>query len=319
MDVALAADAGGVAKFHGDALDGLDDVLLGGAEGGRLGEFAQSECGEHGAGPGAEVFGGEVLAGDFFEIGVDVGGGDAAAAAVCVKVLEEFLAGDVAAFFNSVGEFAVVEGDVVELAAFAFEAETDAAALYLDVFVAHGGEAEGVIGAGVFVVADADEGGFEKLDDGGEHLAAVEIGELEILGDAGADFGKGAAELEDAFVLGLVAGLAPERMVAVLFAAACVDAGGLQMPVGVFGNPDVGPGGWEDEGTDALEDGFVGELFAGGVEVDEIAAALDAAEAGFVTGDIAELDGRVRVFPGFGNWNGAHAPGLFPAGSCGRG
>jgi len=73
VDVALAADGGGVAEAVGHGLDGLDDVLFGLGFGFEGLELAQEHGGEDGAGPGAEVLGGEVLAGDLLEILIDVG------------------------------------------------------------------------------------------------------------------------------------------------------------------------------------------------------------------------------------------------------
>ena len=94
---------------------------------------------------------------------------------------------------------------------------------------------------GVGLVADADEGGFEEADDGGEDFFAREAGEGEVLVDALADGGEGGAEVEHVFVLGLVADFAPARVVAGLLAAAGVAAGGLQVAVGDGADPDARP------------------------------------------------------------------------------
>ena len=48
--------------------------------------------------------------------------------------------------------------------------------------VAHGGEAVGFVFAGVFLVADADEGGLERRDDGGEDFFAGQAGVREVAG-----------------------------------------------------------------------------------------------------------------------------------------
>ena len=115
--------------------------------------------------------------------------------AVVVEVLEELVAGDVAAGFDDAGEAAVGEVDGVLDAGFAFEVEGEAGAVDVDVAAAEGGEAEGVVFAGVGFVADADEGGFEEADDGGENFFAGKAGEGEVLVDALADGGEGGAEV----------------------------------------------------------------------------------------------------------------------------
>jgi hypothetical protein len=70
VDVALAADGGCVAEAGGYGADGFDDVLFGLGGGGEGFEVAEEVAGENGAGPGAEVFGGEVLAGDGLDKGI---------------------------------------------------------------------------------------------------------------------------------------------------------------------------------------------------------------------------------------------------------
>ena len=56
---------------------------------------AQLAGAEHRAGPGAEILGGEVFAGNFVQVGVDVGRVDRLTFAIVVKVLEEFVTRDV--------------------------------------------------------------------------------------------------------------------------------------------------------------------------------------------------------------------------------
>ena len=176
MHVAFAADRGSVAEAGGDGRDGLNDVPFGFGDGVEGAEFAEHIAGEDGACPGAEVLGGEVLAGDLVEVGVDVRGVDGVVVAVVVEILEELVAGDVDAALDDVGEAAVVEIDGVVDAAFALEAEGDVRAVDFDVLVAHGGEAVGVVLAGVLFVADTDERGFHEADEGGEDLFARQAG-----------------------------------------------------------------------------------------------------------------------------------------------
>jgi hypothetical protein len=141
VDVAFAADGGGVAEALGDRLDGLDDVFLELGLGVAGLEVAEGHGGEDGAGPGAEVFGGEVGVGrgEGVEVGVDVGGVDGAGVVVVVEVLEELVAGGVAAGFDDAGEAAVGEVDGVLDAGLAFELEGEAGAVDVDVAAAKGG------------------------------------------------------------------------------------------------------------------------------------------------------------------------------------
>ena len=71
--------------------------------------------------------------------------------------------------------------------------------------------------------------------------------------------GRASREEAHALVLGLVADLAPARMVAALLAAAGVAAGGLQVAVGDGADPDDGPCRRNDEGRDACEGIFVAD------------------------------------------------------------
>ena len=70
--------------------------------------------------------------------------------------------------------------------------------------------------------------------------------------------------------LGFIAGGAPLGMVAVLFSAAGVFAGGLNVSLAGGADPDVGPGGRDGEGADAAEGGGVADRLAGGGEVAEV-------------------------------------------------
>ena len=65
--------------------------------------------GQHGAGPGAEILGRDVAAGDLAQVGVHVGGGHVLALAVLVEVLEQLLAGQVLAGLHDPGDAAVLD------------------------------------------------------------------------------------------------------------------------------------------------------------------------------------------------------------------
>jgi len=189
--------------------------------------------------------------------------------AVVVEVLEELVAGEVEAALDDVGEATVLDVDGVVDAGFSLEVEGDGAAVDVDVAVVQGGEAVGVVFAGIFFVADADAGGLHEADDGAEDLFAGEAGEGEVVVDLFADDGEGVAEEDHALVLGFVADLAPAGMVAALLASTLVAAGDLEVAVGDGADPDLAPGGRDDEGLDAAEGGGVADVGAVGVEVAE--------------------------------------------------
>src|SRR5687767_12336997 len=100
MDVALAADGSGVAELLRDRFDRRDDVLL--ALRLRIDRLhrPQRGRGQDGPGPGAEVLGREVAAGDLAEVIVHVAGADVARLAVVAYVREQLFAGQVLAAFD---------------------------------------------------------------------------------------------------------------------------------------------------------------------------------------------------------------------------
>src|SRR5690606_25241807 len=136
-----------------------------------------------------------------------------------------------------------------------------------------------VVGAGVLLVSDADEGFLEQGGDGGEDLFAREALELQMAANGYAEGGQGAGEDEHGVELGFLADLAIAGVVAVLLAAALVAAGGLEVAVGVGADPDIGPGGRDGQGLDAGEGGLVAEGFAAGAHVGEAPAGPLAGDA----------------------------------------
>ena len=139
--------------------------------------------------------------------------------------------------------------------------------------------------ARVLFVADADQGDFHEGDDGGEDFFARQAGLLEVLVDAFANGREGFGEESHALVLSLVADFAPARVITALLAAAGVASGGLEVSVGDGADPDVGPGGWDDEGLDAGEGVTVADGLVVGVGVTEGLAVAGAVDAGFDGGD----------------------------------
>lgn len=113
VNVAFAADRGSIAEATGDCLDGLHHISFRFGFGREGFEFSQKLGGEDSAGPGTEVFGGEVLisklwADDLLEVIVDVGRVYAVASTIGVEILEEFVAGNVCTSLDDFGEAAIL-------------------------------------------------------------------------------------------------------------------------------------------------------------------------------------------------------------------
>ena len=79
-----------------------------------------------------------------------------------------------------------------------------------------------------------------------------------------------------------------------MLAASSGEAGGLEVAVGEGANPDVVPGGRDDEGLDAGEGFFVADGVVAGVGVAEGGAGAVAGDAGAgvvdVAGDMGNFD-----------------------------
>src|SRR5690606_29221131 len=206
------------------------------------------------------------------------------------------VAGDLLALLDDAGEAAVSDADAVHLTALALELEAHVTAVHLDVPVAHGGQAYGPVVTGVLVVADAHQAGLQELDHGREHLLAGQAAKGEVLLDALADRRQGLAEGQGVLVLLAVAHLTPARVVAVLLAALRVASGGLEVAVGQGADPDVRPRRRDGQPADAGDGLLVADGPAGGVDITEAAAGLDAPESGRVIHEVDELRGvRQRV------------------------
>ena len=180
---------------------------------------------------------------------------------------------------------------VVVDAALAGEVEGNRASLHLHVAVVHGGQAVGAVFARVLLVANADEGRFKQADDGRENLFARQAGQRKVVLDALADDGKRLAELDHALVLGLVADLAPPRVVPALLASTLVASGSLQVAVGVGADPDLAPGRRDDERADASKKLNVVDLLAIGREVAEAAPDALPCDAGLGSGHVTKTGG----------------------------
>jgi hypothetical protein len=179
--------------------------------------------------------------------------------------------------------------------ALAAELEAQRRSVDLRVLVAHRRQTERMIVAGVLLVADPDQRLLEQLHDRREHLLPRQPRLLQIGARAAANAWKHPRERHEAFVLGFVARFAPARMVAVLFASARVAARRLNVAVGVGTDPHVRPRRRDDDRSDSLELGAVGNRAAVGSDVPKPVTAPEPADAGCtVVVDVAKVDVEFR-------------------------
>jgi len=253
MDVALAAHGHGVAETLRDGLNRTGDVAL------RLGlrlerrERLQRRGGQQRARPRPKILRGEFRSGDVLEILVDVGRVDHLPFAAFVDVLEQLVAGQIAACLDDLCEPPVLEIDGVPDAALAAELESHLRSVDLRVLVAHRRQPEGMIVAGVLLVADADQRLLQQLHDSREHFLPRQPLLLQIGAGVAANARKHPRERDEAFVLGFVTLFAPARVIAVLFASARVAPRRLNVAVGVGTDPHIRPGGWDRERSYPLQ------------------------------------------------------------------
>lgn len=177
VDVAFAADRFRVAKLFRDRRDGDHGVLFGLALRCACAAFAECHGRQDGAGPGAEILGGETVAGQRMQIFVDIVRGDGVAGAVVIHKLEQFLARQMLAGADDFGQTAVVQIDGVLDPALAAEFEMNFVAVHSNMTVAQRGQAEGLVFPGILGIADADVRGLQELHDDGEDFFAGQAGE----------------------------------------------------------------------------------------------------------------------------------------------
>src|SRR4051812_19710378 len=216
MNVGLAADRLRISETRRHAGDRRHHVALGFGLRLEAREPGQRLRGEHRAGPRAEVLGGEVVAADLAQIPVHVVGADRLALAVVVDVLEQFVAGEIAAGLDDLREARVVELDGVRDAALAAEFEAHLAAADLGVPIAHRRQSDRAVGAGVLFVADANQRLLEELHRGGEDLLARQPLLPHVSRSAPADLAERLGERRQAAVLHVVTHLAELGVIPVL-------------------------------------------------------------------------------------------------------
>src|SRR5438132_5061173 len=253
MDVALLRDRGRVAELVGDPGNGTDQLFLGRTRIHRTGRLTQESRGEDGAGPGAEILGREILAGDLLQVLVDVSRVDGLDLAVAVDALEELLSRDFEEPLDDSRHPAVVQFDRVLLPTLTPEGEADLGADDVDVPVAQRRQPVGAVLLSVLVIPDADSGVFQQADDGREHLLPWQAGPFEVAVGLFADLRQRLGEGEHAVVLDRVTDLAPTKVVAILLSPARVASCRLEMAARVGTDPDVRPGGRDGQTPDPAD------------------------------------------------------------------
>ena len=215
-------------------------------------ELAQQLRGEHGAGPRAEVFRRQILAGDLFQVGVDVLRPDRLPLAVLVDVLKQIVAGKIAALLHDAREAAIVQIDLVLDAALAAERERNAWPLHVDVPIAQRRQA----------VATGSTARTRRCRPGSAFSRAAArrwrapsraaARPAQVIGRRAADLGSACAKPIRRSYLVSSRICAPLRVIAILLATARIAAGGLQVAARVQADPDVRPRRRNHQRLDAL-------------------------------------------------------------------
>jgi hypothetical protein len=279
MDVALAADGFGVSEALGHRFDRTHDIALRLRRRRARRQRRELVGGEHGPGPGAEVFRGEILAAGVAHVGVHVRRVDHLPLAAGVDVLEQLVSRNVAAGFDDAREARVVEIDRVPDSALPAELEADGSARDFRVLIAHGRQTERFIVLRVLLVADTDERLLEQLHDGGEHLFSRKPAPAQILFGPRANAAERACERDQTSIFHVVANLAPARMIAILLASARVAADYLNVSERVGADPHLRPRRRDHERLDSMEHCRIGHRSAVGADVSEASRPAGAANA----------------------------------------
>ena len=310
MHIGLLADRGRVAEL---ARHGREDVLRGVAAAVRgdparlAGQPRQFER-LHRAVPGAEVLRGEALAAQALlaldrlaEVVVDVGRRDAVRFAVLAHVLEQRLPRQLLAAAHDLRHARVLERGLVHHAALAAKAQPQRLALHRRMPVAQRGQAVGTVAARVLLVAHAHQRGVEQPHQRGQHLRpgrrARALAGLQVALHPRADARQRAREGLEPVELGLVLQRAPVGVVAVLLAAARIEARGLQVAVGQRADPHLVVGRRYRQHADARELVRVAHPLAARVAVAKLRAVPQAPDARHVG---VHVDQPVRDRRGLG-------------------
>lgn len=247
MDVAFPANGGRIPQHARHGFDGSNHVAPCFPFVREFAEFLKGLRGEHGAGPSAEILGGERTASDFFEVFIYFRRSHIHRPAILIEVSEELLAWQVFTTADDLCEPGIFDIDHMVLPGFSAEREGELLPAHGDMAVAHGGKSEGMVRSGVFIAADPDEGGLQQPGDGGEHFFPRQALARQIALHASANLRQGVAEGDHITVLCGVALGAPVLMVSILLPPSRVPASGLQVAICAGTDPDILPGGGDDQ------------------------------------------------------------------------
>ena len=198
--------------------------------------------------------------------------------AIFIDVLKERLAGQLLAALDDPHDARIADLELLADPGLTLEREPHLSTQTLGVARLQGREAERTIGAPVFGVADAGEGGVEEVNDRRQHPFARQAGKPQRGVDSAPESRQGRTEGRQPFELLGLALRSERRVVDVLLATARVAAGGLEVAELVAADPDVGPTRRDGESADSIERRAVANRIAVGPAVAKrfaVATAVD--------------------------------------------
>src|SRR5260370_2577736 len=211
---------------------------------------------------------------------------DGAAFAVGSDVLKQHLSRKLFASLDHPRNTPVRDSQLELTPALAPEKEGDGSSDGGYVWVAGRGETERSVVARVLLVADPRIRHLEQSHDGRDHLLAGQAWLPKVTSDAPPDSWQGASEADHARKLVCIANRAPCRVVQRLLAAPSVAAGGLEVTPRPRGNPDILPGGPNDQIPDPLPGGVIGDPPAVRAQLGETFPLAPPAHAGLIVGGV---------------------------------
>src|ERR1700722_9999532 len=213
MDVTLPADRHGISEPSGSRFHSGDYVAFPLPFGLTRLEVPQRFRRQYGAGPGAEVLGGKLAAGDFVKVIVHGGRVDEMGRPLFVHELKQLVARQVVATTDDAHQPRIVHVDFVMNAALAAKLKMRRGAFDLYMLVEERGQSEGVVRLGIFLIADADKRCFQKAYHVGQHFDAPQTWQRQVRVDPGAYDGQGAGKVDHAMIFGFVADGPPTRVI----------------------------------------------------------------------------------------------------------
>jgi hypothetical protein len=198
------------------------------------------------------------------------------------------LAGNVLARLHDLGDAAIAEREAPFLSALALKLEADFGAFDPDMAVAQRRQAVAAVAPRIISVADADQRRFEQMDRRRQNFFARQPALAHVGVDPRADRGKHARKTQYPLVFGLFAARSERRMIPILLASPQIAPCGLDMAVRRRADPDIRPGGRNDETAQPRQPGLVGDALAARIAIRKSLAGLVARDAGFAVGDVKQ-------------------------------